>query len=51
MAKSMNYLISNESLHEHYGLVDILGYYNKLHAVRMERDGIVLDFRYNSLFG
>ncbi|MEA4866769.1 MAG: group II intron maturase-specific domain-containing protein [Sphaerochaeta sp.] len=51
MAKSMNYLISNESLHGHYGLVDILGYYNKLHAVRTEQDGIVLDFRYNSLFG
>lgn len=51
MAKSMNYLISNESLHGHYGLVDILGYYKKLHTGRMEQDGIVLDFRYNSLFG
>ena len=51
MAKSMNYLISNESLHGHYGLGDILGYYKKLHTGRMEQDGIVLDFRYNSLFG
>ena len=51
MAKSMNYLICNESIHGRYGLVDILGYYNKLHAVRMEQDGMVLDFRYHSLFG
>jgi RNA-directed DNA polymerase len=51
MAGSMNYLISNESIHGRYGLVDILGYYHKLHAKRMELDGIVLDFRYNSLFG
>jgi hypothetical protein len=31
--------------------VDVVGYYNKLHAKRMELDGIVLDYRYNSLFG
>lgn len=51
MAGSMNYLISNENIHGWYGLVEILGYYNKLHAERIEQDGIVLDFRYNSLFG
>ena len=51
MAGAMNYLISNESIHGRFGLMDILGYYNKLHAERMERDGIVLEFRYNSLFG
>jgi len=51
MAGVMNAFISPKSIHEHYGLVDILGYYNKLHAQRMESDGIVLDFRYNSLFG
>ena len=51
MAGTMNYLISNESIHSHYGLVDVVGYYNKLHAKRMELDGIVLDYRYNSLFG
>jgi group II intron reverse transcriptase/maturase len=51
MAGAMNYLISNESIHSRYGLVDVVGYYNKLHAKRMELDGIVLDYRYNSLFG
>ena len=51
MAGTMNYLICNENIHGWYGLVDILGYYNKLHARRMELDGIVLDWRYNSLFG
>ncbi|NCC89832.1 MAG: hypothetical protein EOM01_05720, partial [Spirochaetia bacterium] len=51
MAGVMNAFISPKSIHEHYGLVDILGYYNKLHAQRMETDGIVLEVRYNSLFG
>jgi len=51
MAGLMNHLIENKILHEHYRLVDAMGYYEKLHTVRMEQDGIVLDWRYNSLFG
>jgi group II intron reverse transcriptase/maturase len=51
MAGLMNHLIESETLHEHYNLVDAVGYYKKLHAKRMVQDGIVLDWRYNSLFG
>ena len=47
----MNRLIENETLHKHYSLVDAVGYYVVLHTKRMEQDGIVLDWRYNSLFG
>ena len=51
MAGLMNHLIENKIMHEHYRLVDAMGYYEKLHTARMEHDGIVLDWRYNSLFG
>lgn len=51
MAGLMNHLIENKILHEQYKLVDAVSYYEKLHAVRMEQDGIILDWRYNSLFG
>ena len=51
MAGAMGFLIANEMIHKHFRLVDALGYYTKLHAERMEYDGIVLDYRYNSLFG
>jgi hypothetical protein len=51
MAGLMNHLIENGTIHEHYRLMDAVGYYKKLHAKRMEHDGIVLDWRYNSLFG
>lgn len=50
IAGTMNYLITNKIIHEHYGLVDLVGYYNNLHAKRMEADWVVLDWRYNSLF-
>ena len=51
MAGLMNHLIENETIHGYYKLVDAVVYYEKLHTKRMEQDGIVLDWRYNSLFG
>ena len=51
MAGLMNHLIENRTIHDHYKLVDAVGYYEKLHAKRMDKDSIVLDWRYNSLFG
>ena len=51
MAGLMNHLIENETIHGYYKLVDAVEYYEKLHTKRMEQDGIVLDWRYNSLFG
>jgi len=50
MAEVMKAFIDIEILHQHYKLADIPGYYNKLRAERIGQDGIVLDFRYNSLF-
>jgi len=50
-AGTLGYLIGNKCIHEVFGLVDSVGYYNRLHAQRMESDGIVLEVRYNSLFG
>jgi RNA-directed DNA polymerase len=50
MARRMNYLIRNEVLHCHYGLLDAVGYYSELHAKRMESDRVILEFRYHSLF-
>ena len=50
MAKTMNYLIGNEVIHKHYGLLDAVAYYKGLHAKRMESDRMDLDLRYHSLF-
>ena len=50
-AGALGYLIASKCIHEFFGLVDIVGYYNRLHAQRMKSDGIVLVVRYNSLFG
>ncbi|OQY35085.1 MAG: hypothetical protein B6241_02900 [Spirochaetaceae bacterium 4572_59] len=50
MSRSMNYLISNEVLHNHFGLLDVADFYKRLHAKRMESDRVVLDWRYHSLF-
>ena len=43
MAGLMNHLIENRTIHDHYKLVDAVGYYEKLHAKRMDKDSIVLD--------
>ncbi len=51
MSNAVKILMKNELIHKQYGLVDAVEYYEKLHAKRMEQDGIVLDWRYNSLFG
>ncbi len=51
MAGAMGYLIRNEMIHAGYGLVNVVEYYKSLHSTRMEADRIVLDWRYNSLFG
>jgi len=50
MAGSMNYLISNEVIHVHCGLLDVVEFYKRLHTKRIESDRVVLDYRYHSLF-
>lgn len=50
MANVMGHLIKNEVIHNHYKLVDAVLYYKSLYAKRMERDLVVLDYRYNCLF-
>lgn len=50
MAKSINNLIGNEIIHIHYGLLDTVAYYKRIHAKRMESDRVELDLRYHSLF-
>jgi hypothetical protein len=51
MAGTISLVLNNGIIHTQFNLVDAVGYYEKLHAKRMEHDGIVLDWRYNSLFG
>jgi group II intron reverse transcriptase/maturase len=50
MAGAMNCLLHSKTIHTHFGLLDVLGYYKNLYAKRMEADRGVLDFRYHSLF-
>jgi DNA-binding GntR family transcriptional regulator len=50
MARRSNRLIDNEVIHNHYGLLDAVGYYSELHAKRRESDRVVLEYRYHSLF-
>jgi RNA-directed DNA polymerase len=51
MAGVMNPLLRNEVIHNHFGLLDVAGFYKRLHTKRMEYDRVVLDCRYHSLFG
>ena len=51
MAGTISLVLNNGIIHTQFNLVDAVGYYEKLHAKRMEHDGTVLDWRYNSLFG
>ncbi len=51
MAGVMNPLLKNDIIHNHFGLLDALDFYKKLHTKRMEADRVVLDLRYHSLFG
>jgi len=50
MAGALNYLLRNEMIHKHYGLLNVGEYLKKLHEKRMEADRVVLDWKYNSLF-
>uniref|UniRef100_UPI002606B017 group II intron maturase-specific domain-containing protein n=1 Tax=Oceanispirochaeta sp. TaxID=2035350 RepID=UPI002606B017 len=51
MAGVLNPLLRNEVIHNHFGLLDVAGFYKRLHTKRMEYDRVVLDCRYHSLFG
>ncbi len=51
MAGAIGYLLQNKMIHEHFGLLDVVDHYKKLHAKRIERDRVVLEWRYHSLFG
>jgi group II intron reverse transcriptase/maturase len=51
MAGVMNPLLRNEVIHNQFGLLDVAGFYKRLHAKRLEADRVVLDWRYHSLFG
>jgi group II intron reverse transcriptase/maturase len=51
MAGVMNPLLRNEVIHNHFGLLDVAGFYKRLHEKRLESDRVVLDLRYHSLFG
>ena len=51
MAGVVGCLLQNKMIHEHFGLLDVIDYYKRLHAKRMEADRVVLEWRYHSLFG
>jgi RNA-directed DNA polymerase len=51
MAGVINPLLSNEVIHKHFKLLDVLGYYKRLHEKRLVLDRSALDWRYHSLFG
>jgi hypothetical protein len=51
MAGVINPLLSNEVIHKYFKLLDVLGYYKRLHEKRLVLDRSALDWRYHSLFG